>query len=124
MSKKVHKKTNPSYVARFHRGKRVRDKISGTADRPRMSVFKSDKHFIVQLIDDEKGCTVVQCSTMSKELDGTKSNVAGAKKVGQAVAEAAKKANITRVVFDRNGYMYHGSIKALAEAARAAGLEF
>jgi len=124
MSKKVSKKTSSTYVARFHRSQRIRNKISGTAECPRLSVFKSDNHFMIQLIDDEKGHTLAQCSTMNKDLDGTKSNIEGAKKVGKAIAEVAKKANIKKVVFDRNGFKYHGSIKALAESAREAGLEF
>ena len=126
MSKKITKSTSDKYVSRYYRKERVRNKISGTPECPRMNVFKSDKHFVVQLIDDESGKTLVNVSTMRKEMReaAVKPNMDGAKKIGKIVAEEAKKQNIKKVVFDRNGYRYHGVIKALADAAREAGLVF
>ncbi len=100
---------------------RIRGKISGTAARPRMSVFRSNKQIYVQLIDDLAGVTLVSAS--SKGIDeGTKCEIAA--KVGEAVAKKALEAGITEVVFDRNGYLFHGRVKSLADAARAAGLKF
>jgi len=123
MSTKVTNATSPVYAARCYRKDRIRKKLSGTSERPRMNVFKSDTHFVVQLIDDDNGTTLLQCSTMDKELKGlVKANVAGAKKIGKLVAEKAIEKNIKKVVFDRNGYKYHGAVKALADAAREAGL--
>ncbi len=123
MSKQIKKVTAERFTARKYRKDRIRDKISGTPACPRMSVFKSDKHFNVQIIDDESGTTLVHCSTMSKDIKGTiKANIAGAKQLGKKVAEEAIKKNIKKVVFDRNGYRYHGTIKALADSAREAGL--
>jgi len=123
MSTKVTKATNPVYASRCYRKDRIRKRLSGTSERPRMSVFKSDTHFVVQLIDDDNGTTLLQCSTMDKELKGlVKANVTGAKKIGKLVAEKAIEKNIKKVVFDRNGYQYHGAVKALADAAREAGL--
>ena len=125
MSKNVRKVTSDRYSARSYRKDRIRKKISGTAECPRMNVFRSDNHFIVQFIDDDNGFTLLQCSTMQKDLrDTVKSNIEGAKKMGKIVAEEAKKKNIKKVVFDRNGYKYHGTIKALADSAREAGLVF
>ncbi len=112
-------------VAREARHKRVRKNISGTKDIPRLNVFRSAKHITVQIIDDEKGYTLVSASSMDKELKLTNGgNIEAAKKVGEAIAKKAKKAKITKVVFDRGGYLYHGRVKALAEAARENGLEF
>lgn len=122
MAKKVTKATSPRSKARLYRKERIRKNLSGTKDCPRMSVFKSDKHIVVQLIDDEIGNTILQRSTLEKDLKGTKANIEGAKKVGKAVAELTLSKNIKKVVFDRNGYRYHGTIKALADAAREAGL--
>ncbi|MBN1115279.1 MAG: 50S ribosomal protein L18 [Oligoflexia bacterium] len=125
MSKQVRNVTNQRYVSRFHRKKRIRRTLGGSVEVPRMNVFRSDNHFIVQFIDDVAGHTMLQCSTMQKELKGKiKANVEGAKKMGKFCAEAAGKKNIKKVVFDRNGYKYHGSMKALADSAREAGLEF
>jgi len=126
MSKKVTKATSDRFASRQYRRDRIRKKIAGTSDCPRMNVFKSDKHFIVQLIDDNIGKTLINVSTMRKELreGAVKANLEGAKKIGKLVAEEAKKQNIKKVVFDRNGYRYHGVIKALADAAREAGLVF
>lgn len=100
---------------------RIRGKISGTAQRPRMSVFRSNKQIYVQLIDDLAGATLVAAS--SKGLaEGTKTEIAA--QVGKAIAEKAQQAGITEVVFDRNGYLFHGRVKSLADAAREGGLKF
>ena len=100
---------------------RIRAKLAGTADRPRLNVYRSLNHIYVQVIDDQKGETLVSASTIKMKNGG---NVAAAKEIGKAVAEAAVAKGVKRVVFDRGGYLYHGRIKALAEAAREAGLEF
>lgn len=113
--------------ARRKRHLRVRKKISGTNERPRLSVFRSAKHIYAQLIDDEKGVTLASASTIDKELSGKLKNggdVEAARKVGELIAERAKAKGYERVVFDRGGYLYHGRIKALADAAREAGLQF
>ena len=111
-------------VGRERRKLRIRKKISGTAERPRLSVFRSAKHIYAQVIDDTSGTTLAHASTLSKDakLDGTKSD--DAKAVGKLIADLCKKKNVTKVVFDRNGYLYHGRIVALAEGAREAGLDF
>ena len=101
---------------------RIREKMSGTAERPRLNVYRSLGHIYAQVIDDHKGETLVSASTLALKLK-TGGNVAAAKEIGKAVAEKAVEKGIKRVVFDRGGYLYHGRIKALA-AARAAGLEF
>jgi len=105
--------------------KRIRESLSGSAERPRLAVFRSVKHIYVQVIDDHKGRTLVAASSNEK-AGAVKSggNVAGAKEIGKLIADRAKAAGIKRVVFDRGGYLYHGRVKALAEAARAGGLEF
>ncbi|MFD0615874.1 50S ribosomal protein L18 [Paenibacillus sp. GCM10027629] len=113
--------------ARLKRHLRVRKKIEGTTARPRLSVFRSSKHVYAQLIDDVTGKTVAAASTMDKELQGqvgNGGNVEAARKVGELVAKRAKEAGYVQVVFDRGGYLYHGRIQALADAAREAGLEF
>jgi large subunit ribosomal protein L18 len=105
--------------------KRIRSVVSGSADRPRMSVFRSNKDIYVQLIDDNDGKTLLSASSSEKGLadeKGTKTEVAG--KVGKLIAEKAKEAGIETVVFDRNGYLYHGRVKALADGAREEGLKF
>jgi len=105
--------------------KRIRKKISGTPERPRMSVFRSNKNIYVQLIDDVNGRTLVSASSRVKEIrqiQGNKTQIAA--EVGKLIAQRALKAGITAVVFDRNGYLYHGRVKALAEAARQNGLKF
>ena len=106
------------------RHKRVRTKISGTAERPRLSVFRSNTGIYVQIIDDVAAKTLVSASTLDKEVNTKASNIEAAKEVGTLVAKRAIKAGIKTVVFDRGGYIYHGKVKALAEAAREAGLEF
>jgi large subunit ribosomal protein L18 len=104
---------------------RVRKKITGTETRPRLNVFRSNKNIYAQLIDDEKGITLVSANTNEKESKlETTSNVASAEHVGKIIAERAIEKGYKTVVFDRGGYIYHGRVKALAEAARAAGLEF
>ena len=110
--------------ARLRRHKRVRGKISGTAGRPRLNVFRSGTNIYAQIIDDVAGKTLVAASSLEKGFEGAGSNCESAKKVGQMVAERAKAAGITNVVFDRGGYVYHGRVAALAEGAREGGLEF
>jgi len=100
---------------------RIRRKLSGTGERPRLNVYRSINHIYAQVIDDQKGETLVSASTIKAKTGG---NIAAAKEIGKAVAEAAVKQGIKKVVFDRGGYLYHGRIKALADAAREAGLEF
>ncbi|MCB9169702.1 MAG: 50S ribosomal protein L18 [Flavobacteriales bacterium] len=103
---------------------RVRIRVRGTAERPRLSVFRSNKDIYAQLIDDEQGRTLVSASSLKDKKAHDATGVEQARLVGQAVAEAAKAAGVDRVVFDRNGYLYHGRVKALADAAREAGLQF
>ena len=104
---------------------RVREKISGTASVPRLNVFRSNSNIFAQIIDDEKGITLVSASSIDKELKlENGSNIEAAKKVGELVAKRALALSIKAVVFDRGGYLYHGRVKALAEGAREAGLEF
>jgi len=110
---------------RLERHNRIRKELSGTADRPRLNVFRSNANITAQIIDDEKGVTLVSASTLEKELKITNGgNVEAAKLIGAEIAKRAKKAKINKVVFDRGGYLYHGRVKALAEAARENGLEF
>jgi large subunit ribosomal protein L18 len=104
--------------------KRIRRKVSGTQERPRLAVFRSLNHIYAQVIDDAQGSTIAAAASTEKELRGKGGNLEGAKLIGQKVAERAKNKGITRVVFDRGGYLYHGRVKALADAAREAGLEF
>ncbi|MBW5449160.1 50S ribosomal protein L18 [Cohnella sp. CFH 77786] len=113
--------------ARLKRHLRVRKKISGTTARPRLSVFRSSKHIYAQLIDDVSGTTLASASTVDKELAGqvgNGGNVEAARKVGELIAQRAKAKGYESVVFDRGGYLYHGRIQALADAAREAGLQF
>ena len=109
---------------RLKRHRRVRGKISGTPERPRLNVFRSGTNIYAQIIDDVAGKTLVAASSLEKSFEGSGANIEGAKKVGQMVAEKAKAAGITTVVFDRGGYVYHGRVAALAEGAREGGLEF
>jgi large subunit ribosomal protein L18 len=102
---------------------RIRQKLAGTAQRPRLNVYRSLNHIYVQVIDDQKGETLVSASTLEMKSK-TGGNVAAAKEIGKAVAEKAVAKGITEVVFDRGGYLYHGRVKALADAAREAGLKF
>ncbi len=112
--------------ARKSRKIRIRKKVSGTAERPRLVVFRSNLHIYAQVIDDVTGNTLVAASTQALSKGGDKSacNKSGAEKVGKEIARLAKEKNILKVVFDRNGYLYHGRIKAVAEGAREGGLEF
>ena len=118
MLKKVSKNAE-----RQRRHARVRTKVSGTADRPRLNVFRSNSHISAQLIDDVNGVTLVSANSVEMKLENG-GNIAAATLVGTEVAQRALKANITNVVFDRGGYLYHGRVKALADAAREAGLKF
>ena len=117
------KKLANKNAERQRRHARIRAKVSGTATCPRLCVFRSNKHIQAQIIDDEKGNTLVSCSSIDLKI-AVGSNVEAAKQVGTEIATRAQKANIKNVVFDRGGYIYHGRVKALAEAAREAGLEF
>ena len=119
MIKKIEKKEIRS---RIH--KRIRRKLSGTAERPRLAVFRSVAHIYAQVIDDVQGATLVSASSVDKGGKTNGGNVAAAKTIGKLVAERAKEKGIKSVVFDRGGYPYHGRVKALADAAREAGLEF
>ena len=113
--------------ARYKRQSRVRRNIRGTEERPRLSVFRSSKHIYAQIIEDQSGKTLAAASTVSKDISGDlkfSGNVEAAKAVGTAIAKIALDKNIKQVVFDRNGFLYHGRVKALAEAAREAGLTF
>ena len=116
-------KTNRK-LERERRHKRVRTKISGTTECPRLCVFRSNTNVYAQIIDDTKGVTLVQASTLDKEVKTKHSNKEAAKEVGTLVAKRALEKNIKDVVYDRGGYVYHGVVKELAEAAREAGLNF
>ena len=109
---------------RIKRHQRVRGKISGTAERPRLSVFRSENHIYAQIIDDVAGNTLVSASSVEKGFEGNGGNMEAAKKVGAAVAERALQKGVEEVVFDRGGYIYHGRVQALAEGAREGGLKF
>ena len=109
---------------RIKRHKRVRAKISGTPERPRLNVFRSGANIYAQIIDDVNGVTLVSANTLEKNFEGATGNAEAAKKVGALVAERAKAKGIEEVVFDRGGYIYHGRVAALAEGAREAGLKF
>ena len=111
--------------ARVLRHERIRKSFSGTATTPRLCVFRSNMNITAQIIDDEAGVTLVSASSLDKDLNIKKgSNTEAAKLVGASIAKKAKEANINKIVFDRGGYLYHGRVKALAEAARENGLEF
>ena len=113
-----------SNKARAKRHARVRAKISGTPDCPRLNVYRSTKHIYAQIIDDVNGVTLASASSMDKEFDGVGGNADGARKVGALIAKRALEKNITDVVFDRGGYLYHGRVKELADGARENGLKF
>lgn len=119
-------KKEPKYISRYKRKKRIRKKLSGTTERPRLTVFRSARHIYAQIIDDAKGATLVSASTLDKEFAEAKfeNKTDAATNIGKAVAEKAKAKGIESVVFDRNGYIYHGRVKALSEGAREAGLNF
>jgi large subunit ribosomal protein L18 len=111
-------------AARERRHRRIRGKVAGTAERPRLTVFRSNKGIFAQLVDDEGGRTIAGASWLGLKKSFKGSKVEQAAEVGKAVAEAAKKAGIEEVVFDRGGYLYHGRVKALADGAREGGLKF
>lgn len=119
-------KTNPKTKARLRRKRHIRKTVHGTPERPRLTVFRSAKHIYAQIVDDEAGITLASASTLSPEvdLDAGKGSKVGAAAVGKLIGERAAAKEIKAVVFDRNGYQYHGRIAALANAAREAGLEF
>ena len=120
-------KTNPKVVARLRRKKRFAKKIRGTTERPRLCVFRSNKHISVQVINDDEGVTLAAASTQSKEISGSLKKTGtreAAKAVGELIARKALDREIRKVVFDRNGFIYHGRVKALADAARESGLTF
>ena len=119
MVKNVNKK-----AMRLHRHVRVRGKISGTPECPRLNVFRSNANIYAQIIDDVNGVTLASASTLEKEFEGATGNAEAAKKVGLVLAERAKAKGIEDVVFDRGGYLYHGRVAALAEGAREGGLNF
>ena len=119
MVSKINKK-----AMRMHRHVRVRGKISGTPERPRLNVFRSNANIYAQIIDDVNGVTLVSANTLEKEFGGAAGNCEAAEKVGAVLAERAKEKGIEVVVFDRGGYVYHGRIAALADGAREAGLKF
>jgi large subunit ribosomal protein L18 len=113
------------HESRMRRHRRVRKKVAGTTERPRLAVFRSNRHLIVQVIDDRAGRTLAYASTLEPDLRaaGSTSNIEAATTVGRLVAERAQAAGVTKVVYDRGGFLYHGRIAAVADAARAAGLE-
>ena len=110
--------------ARLNRHKRVRGKISGTAECPRLNVFRSTKNIYAQIIDDVKGVTLVAASSLDKEFNGNGGNKEAARKVGEMIAKRAAEKGISQVVFNRGGYIFHGRVKELAEGAREGGLKF
>lgn len=114
------------HAGRLRRHRRVRKKISGTAERPRLAVYRSNKHISVQLIDDLSGHTIAAASTVEPDLrkQGSGATVDAAKRVGTLIAQRAKSAGVTKVVYDRGGFIFHGRVAAAADAAREAGLEF
>ena len=119
--------TNLRKVSRLKRKKSIRKRLNGTAERPRMSVFRSSRHIYAQLVDDVKGGTLVSASSLEKavrDLPKFESKVAQAEHIGKLIAERAKEKGIEAVVFDRNGFLYHGRVKALSSGAREAGLKF
>jgi large subunit ribosomal protein L18 len=119
------KKTSEKQLGRARRHRRVRKKVTGTAERPRLSVFRSNRHIYAQIIDDASGATLVSASTMEKDLQlAGKNKTEAAAEVGRAIAGRAREKGVDRVIFERGGNLYHGRVKALAEAAREGGLVF
>jgi large subunit ribosomal protein L18 len=118
--------TKDKQTAKVRRHRRVRKKVAGTAERPRLAVFRSNKHISAQVIDDRSGRTLASASTVERDLRqaGPTGNKTAASTVGRMVAERAKSAGVSQVVFDRGGFLYHGRVAAVADAAREAGLEF
>ena len=125
MATKIRRMTSQKQVVRFKRKLRIRSRIEGTLERPRLAVFRSNRNMSIQLIDDVKGHTLVAVSSLEEELKGKATgSIEGAKTLGNLVAKRALAKNISQVVFDRSGYLYHGRVKALADAAREGGLKF
>jgi large subunit ribosomal protein L18 len=124
MATKIKRSTSQKQIVRFKHKKRIRSKLVGTTERPRLVVFRSNSNMYAQLVDDSKAHTIAAASTVEKELIKGVANVEGAKMVGQLIAKRAQAKGVKSVVFDRGGYLYHGKIKALADAAREAGLNF
>ena len=118
------KKLNDKDRKRLHRKVHIRKTVYGTAERPRMTVFRSGRNLYVQVINDDEGKTLASISTLEKDFVDLKANVASATKLGEALGARLKEKNITTVVFDRNGYLYHGVVKALADGTRSAGIVF
>lgn len=118
------KKRNEKDRKRFKRKVHIRKRIHGTADRPRMTIFRSNKNISVQVIDDDTRSTIASISTLEKEFVSLKANVVSGAKIGEELGNRLKKKNITSVVFDRNGYLYHGVVQAVADGARKAGINF
>ncbi|MFA6937301.1 MAG: 50S ribosomal protein L18 [Treponema sp.] len=118
------KKLDDKQRKRLHRKIHIRKQIYGTAERPRMTVFKSGRNLYVQIINDDEGKTLASISTLEKDFADCKANIPSATKLGEALGARLKEKNITTVVFDRNGYLYHGVIQALADATRKAGIVF
>lgn len=119
-----HKKTAPKTISRLKSRVKIRKKVSGTPERPRLSVFRSGRHMYGQLVDDTTGNILTSSSTLKMSLDKGKSSIEAAKAVGKELAEKAASKEIKNVVFDRSGYVYHGRVKAVAEGAREGGLNF
>ncbi len=124
MATKIGKRTSQKQIIRFKHKKRIRSKLVGTTERPRLVVYRSNSNMYAQLVDDSKAHTIAAASTVEKELIKSAANLEGAKMVGQLIAKRAQAKGVKAVVFDRGGYLYHGKIKALADAAREAGLNF
>lgn len=122
--KALRKKTAPRTAARMRRHRKVRRRVTGSAERPRLVVFRSLGNVYAQVIDDVRGATLVQASSLEKGAPEGDGKIGRSKFVGKAIAERSREAGISTVTFDRNGYLYHGRVKALAEAARENGLEF
>lgn len=126
MATKIRKNTDAKKLIRFKRKRRIRADVNGVESKPRLAVFKSNKHIYAQLINDETGMTIVSASTAEEanRKDKLCANLKSAKTIGTLIAERAKQKKVEKVVFDRSGYLYHGKIKVLADAAREAGLKF
>lgn len=125
MSSKIRRKTSEKLKVRMKRRSRIRARVAGTADRPRLSIFRSNRNLFVQLIDDVSATTVLAASSLDDDFSSKSgTNIEGAKSLGALVAKRALAKKIDKVVFDRSGYLYHGRVKALADAAREGGLQF
>lgn len=118
------KRLNDKERKRLKRKVHIRKSIHGTAARPRMTVTRSNSNLSVQVINDDTGCTLASVSTLEKDLAALKANIASGTKVGEEIGRRLKEKNVNSVVFDRNGYLYHGVVKAIADGARSAGIEF